>query len=442
MKFIRSALVALLALVPAVAGAQSVGQLGAGLVWGNSTAARAPAAPSTITALIDRAISGTQGALLTRNGSAWIGLAPGTAGLPLVSAGAGANLAYGQLATAGIADNAVTLAKLATQATNTVLGNATSGTAVPTALAVSSCSTAESALRWTTNTGFGCNTSITAAAVPASGLTGSTLAAGVTASSLTSVGTLTGGTLNTGVTINAANVTWSGVIPGVSVATVANASGSPSATFGVMKCDGTTVTCSSGVVTAIGGVATSVQVGTTPVTSGTTTRVLYDNAGVLGEYVVSGSGSVCMTTSCSMTTPALGTPSAVVLTSGTGLPISTGVSGLGTGVATALAVNGGSAGAVAVVIATGTKALATGAISSATCTTAQTDTATGAATTDVADVTFASDPTAVTGYSPATTGMLTIIVWVTSNTLNIKVCNNTGASITPGAISLNWRVRR
>lgn len=61
-----------------------------------------------------------------------------------------------------IAANAVTLAKLATQATNTVLANATSGTAVPTALAVASCSTAASALIWTTNTGFGCNTSITA----------------------------------------------------------------------------------------------------------------------------------------------------------------------------------------------------------------------------------------------------------------------------------------
>lgn len=90
-----------------------------------------------------------------------------------------------------IAANAVTLAKLATQATNTVLGNATSGTAVPTALAVGTCSTAGSALIWTTNTGFGCNTSITAAAVPASGLTGTTLASGVVTSSLTSVGTLT-----------------------------------------------------------------------------------------------------------------------------------------------------------------------------------------------------------------------------------------------------------
>lgn len=57
----------------------------------------------------------------------------------------------------------IPLSSLATQATNTVVGNATSGTAVPTALAVGSCSTSASALIWTTNTGFGCNTSINAA---------------------------------------------------------------------------------------------------------------------------------------------------------------------------------------------------------------------------------------------------------------------------------------
>jgi len=47
----------------------------------------------------------------------------------------------------------------------------------------------------------------------------------------------------------------------------------------------------------------------------------------------------------SFTTPALGTPASGTLTNATGLPISTGVSGLGTGVATALAANVGSAGA-------------------------------------------------------------------------------------------------
>lgn len=56
----------------------------------------------------------------------------------------------------------VPAATLAPQATNTVLGNATAGSAAPTALAIGTCSTASSALIWTTNTGFGCNTSITA----------------------------------------------------------------------------------------------------------------------------------------------------------------------------------------------------------------------------------------------------------------------------------------
>ena len=42
-------------------------------------------------------------------------------------------------------------------------------------------------------------------------------------------------------------------------------------------------------------------------------------------------------TSPTLTTPALGTPSAAVLTNATGLPVSTGISGLGTGVATFLA---------------------------------------------------------------------------------------------------------
>lgn len=93
-------------------------------------------------------------------------------------------------------------------------------------------------------------------------------------------------------------------------------------------------------------------------------------------------------------------------------------------------------------VASGAKALATSSISSAACSSAQTDTATGTLTTDAIVASFNGDPTAVTGYVPLTTGMLTIIAYPTADTVNFKVCNNTASSITPGAITINWRVVR
>jgi hypothetical protein len=79
------------------------------------------------------------------------------------------------------------------------------------------------------------------------------------------------------------------------------------------------------------------------------------NASSLGSFTSSqlagaltdetGSGSAVFATSPTLVTPILGTPTSATLTNATGLPIATGVSGLGTGIATALAVNTGSAGA-------------------------------------------------------------------------------------------------
>ena len=99
-------------------------------------------------------------------------------------------------------------------------------------------------------------------------------------------------------------------------------------------------------------------------------------------------------------------------------------------------------------IASGTAALGTAALASGKCygdssqPAVVTATATGTLTTDVLTASFNGDPHAITGYIPSTAGMLTIISYPTADTANFMVCNNTASSITPGAITLNWRVVR
>lgn len=71
--------------------------------------------------------------------------------------------------------------------------------------------------------------------------------------------------------------------------------------------NGHVLTLAAGVPTwAAGGGGGGLTVGTTAIASGTTTRVLFDNAGVLGEYTISGTGDVAMTTSPVFTTPNIG----------------------------------------------------------------------------------------------------------------------------------------
>ena len=85
--------------------------------------------------------------------------------------------------------------------------------------------------------------------------------------------------------------------------------------------------------------------GTLGVTGATTLSAALTYGGVTLSNAVTGTGNMVLSSSPTLVTPALGTPSSATLTNATGLPISTGVSGLGTGIATALAVNTGSAGA-------------------------------------------------------------------------------------------------
>lgn len=95
-----------------------------------------------------------------------------------------------------------------------------------------------------------------------------------------------------------------------------------------------------------------------------------------------------------------------------------------------------------ITVASGTKALDTDAIASTACDTLAATTATGVASTDVILITPNADITGVTGYTAATTGGLQIFFWPTTNTINWKVCNPTTSSITPGAVTLNYRVVR
>lgn len=154
-----------------------------------------------------------------------------------------------------------------------------------------------------------------------------------------------------------------------------------------------------------------------PIVNGTTGTLSVARGGT-GTTTSTGTGSTVLSSSPALVTPDIGTPSAGILTNCSGLPVSTGLSGLGSNVATFLATPSSANLALAVTDETGSGALVFGTSPSLTTATLTT-------------------PTIYAGYASKTAS------FSLAATENYVVCNGASANVTvtlPAASGVTGRV--
>ena len=314
-----------------------------------------------------------------------------------------------------VAASAIPNSALAAQTANTVLGALTATT--PSGLPVPSCSGATNALTWTSGTGFGCNT--------ISGGTGSVGTAG----QIQMVGATAGSFAASAFTDNGTTIASTEKITAPSLA-----SGTPSA--GALAALPTGAHGAAFDESATAGVPAS---GVDYLRSDSTAHCI--------EMSLNGGAEACLPTSGGGTVSS-GTANQLAYYASTGTTVS-GTNALPSGAtattqspgdnSTKVATTAYVSTAIGTVISNATITVGTTAIAANTCVAQTAVTMTGLLTTSTITISPASDISAVTGWSPASTGQLYFTEWPTANTLNYYVCNGTSTSITPGA-STTWNV--
>lgn len=206
--------------------------------------------------------------------------------------------------------------------------------------------------------------------------------------------------------------------------TAANLSGTPALPNGTT---GTTQSAADNSTKLATTAYTDAAAAATASATQTLTNKTFDTAGSGNSLAIAGlaatantgTGAIARATSPSLTTPNLGTPSAATLTNATGLPISTGVSGLGTGIATALATPSSANLATAVTDETGSGALVFG--------TSPTLTTPNLGTPSAATLTNATGLPIATGVSGLGTGIASFLGTPSSSNLATAVTGETGS---------------